>query len=204
MTLANMTVLAHAAAARRREMPVAIALVLLTGGIAAAVLGGAGPVAWAAVMVVLFILDTELYRRLDTVDAQLTQTASLGIAVWAFFCSTFYVALPIALWAQGQAAGAVAAMVLWVVGVVRQFDPGLSGSLAVAIAGAAPPALSLMGAPLWFAAHSPQPDWDLAVIAVAGGGALTAYVMHARLRAQLGPRAAREEVQHRQPRAKAA
>jgi len=192
MALSSMTALADAAETRRREMPASVALVLLTGGIAAAIVGGGGPVGWSAVMALLLILDAELYRRLDAADAKLTPAITTGLAAWAFCSSAFYAALPIALWQHGQAAGAAAAMVLWVAGVVRHFSPGGSGSLPIALAGAAPPALSLLGSPLLLAAMSAQPDWDLAVIAAIGGGALMAYVTQARVSADLAERALRE------------
>jgi hypothetical protein len=50
--------LASAADTRRREMPASIALIILTGGIAAAIISGPGPVGWSAVMALLLILDT--------------------------------------------------------------------------------------------------------------------------------------------------
>src|SRR5262249_2178687 len=92
----------------------------------------------------------------------------------------FYAVLPAALWFDGKAAGAAAAMVLWVAGVVRHMSGG-SGRLPVGIAGAAPPALSLLLAPLPLAASAQRPDWDLAIVAAVGGGALMAYVTQARL-----------------------
>jgi len=164
-------------------MPASIALVLLTGGIAAAIMGGPGAVGWSAIMALLLILDTELYRRLDAGETRLDRATVTMLAVWSFLSSAFYAMLPAALWLDGQAAGAAAAMVLWVAGVVRHFSPGQSGALPVALAGAAPPALSLLGAPLTIAAMTPRSDWDLAVIAAVGGGALMAYVTQARLSA---------------------
>ncbi len=91
--------------------------------------------------------------------------------------------LPAALWLDGQAAGAAAAIVLWVAAAVRYFSPGVAGAWPIALAGAAPAALSLLGAPLLAASMSARPDWGLAVIAAIGGGALMAYVTHARVSA---------------------
>jgi hypothetical protein len=184
--------LASAAETRRREMPASVALVLLTGGMAAAIMEGGGAVGWAAVMSLILILDTELYNRLDAADAKLEAKTKLALAAWAFAGSAFYAVLPAALWLNGEAAGAAAAMVLWVAVVVRHFSPGVSGALSFAIAGAAPPALSLLGAPLALAAMSQQPDWDVAIIAAVGGGALMAYVTQARGSAPEAERALRE------------
>jgi len=174
------TALASAAETRRREMPASVALVILTGGIAAAIMGGSGPVGWAAAMSLLLILDTELYRRLDAAETPIRGRVLTGLVAWSFASSAFYATLPLALWMHGEAAGAAAAMVLWVAGVVRHFSRGVSGALPIAIAGAAPPALSLLVAPFLIAAMAQRPDWDLAVIAAIGGGALMAYVTLAR------------------------
>jgi PAS domain S-box-containing protein len=195
------TALANAAETRRREMPASIALIILTGGIAAAIMGGPGPVGWAAIMSLLLIFDTELYRRLDRADVRIEGAVMTGIAAWSFASSMFYAVLPIALWLNGQSAGAAAAMVLWVAGVVRHFSKGQSGALPIALAGAAPPALSLMLAPLLIAGMSQRPDWDLAVIAAIGGFALMAYVTAARLSAVEAEQALRnaqrdEDLQH--------
>jgi PAS domain S-box-containing protein len=192
MNTSSTTALAQAAETRRREMPASIALVILTGGLAAAIMGGSAPVGWAAVMALLLIFDTELYRRLDAAEAKLEGRVMAGLAAWSFLSSTFYAVLPIALWLDGQAAGAAAAMVLWVAGVVRHFSRGASGALPIALAGAAPPALALLCSPLMLAAMTTQPDWDLAVIAAVGGGALMAYVTQARLSAEDAERALRE------------
>ncbi len=175
--------IANAAETRRREMPASVALVMLTGGLAAAIMGGSMPVGWAAVMALLLVFDTELYRRLDVAESELKGGVFWGLCAWAFSSSAFYAVLPAALWLHGEAAAAAAAMVLWVAGVVRHFSRGASGALPIAIAGAAPPALSLLAAPLMIAAMSGQPDWDLALIAAVGGGALMAYVTLARLSA---------------------
>ena len=185
--------LAAAADTRRREMPASIAIVILTGGIAAAIMHGPGPVAWAAIMSLLLIFDTELYRRFDGADVKLTARTTAGLAAWSFVSSAFYATLPMALWLNGQAAGAAAAMVLWVAGVVRHFSPGASGALPIAVAGAAPPALSLTLAPLMIAAMTTQPDWDLAVIAAVGGAALMVYVTQARVSAAEAERAVRDD-----------
>jgi PAS domain S-box-containing protein len=196
MTPKPPTALASAAETRRREMPASIALTILTGGIAAAIMGGPWPVGWAAVMAVLWIFDTELYRRLDAADTKIQGRNLVGLCVWAAFCSGFYALLPITLWLNGEAAGAAAAMLLWVAGVVRHFSPGASGALAIAAAGAAPPALSLLASPLMMAAMSSQPDWDLAFIAAVGGGALMAYVTQARVSAGNAERALRDAKQN--------
>jgi PAS domain S-box-containing protein len=187
--------LAAAAETRRRELPASIALVILTGGVAAAIMGGVGAVGWAAIVSLLLVFDAELYRRLDAADAKLRGRVRAGLAGWAFLNSAFYATLPIALWNHGAAAGAAAAMVLWVAGVVRHFSPGASGGLVIAVAGAAPPALALLVAPLVMAAASARPDWDLAVIAAIGGGALMAYVTQARVSAEHAERALRETAQ---------
>lgn len=189
------TALASAAETRRREMPASIALTILTGGIAAAIMGGPWPVGWSAVMAVLWIFDTELYRRLDARDIKIQGRTLAGLCVWAAFCSGFYALLPITLWLHGEAAGAAAAMLLWVAGVVRHFSPGASGGLPIAAAGAAPPALSLLASPLLMAAMSSQPDWDLAFIAAVGGGALMAYVTLARVSAASAESALRQAQQ---------
>ncbi|MBY0566400.1 MAG: hypothetical protein K2P70_03765 [Hyphomonadaceae bacterium] len=133
--------LACAAETRRREMPASIALIILTGGIAAAIMGGSGPVGWAAVMSLFLIVDTELYRRLEVANAKIEGKVMAALAAWSFASAAFYATLPAALWLNGEAAGAAAAMVLWVAGVVRHFSPGVSGGWPIAIAGAAPPAL---------------------------------------------------------------
>ena len=65
MSMTPAAALASAAEARRREMPASVALVILMGGIAAAIIEGAGTVGWAAIMSLLLILDAELYDRLD-------------------------------------------------------------------------------------------------------------------------------------------
>ncbi len=186
------TAIASAAETRRREMPASIALTILTGGIAAAIMGGPWPVGWCAVMSVLLIFDTELYRRLDTAETKIEGGTLAGLCVWAAFCSGFYAMLPITLWLHGEAAGAAAAMLLWVAAVVRHFSPGVSGALPIAAAGAAPPALSLLASPLLMASMSSQPDWDLAFIAAVGGGALMTYVTLARVSAAQAERALRE------------
>ncbi len=127
--------LAAAAETRRREMPASIAIIILTGGIAAAIMHGPGAVGWAAITSLLLIFDTELYRRFDIANVEMTPRVAAALSGWAFASSAFYATLPIALWLNGQAAGAAAAIVLWVVGVVRHFSPGASGALPIAIAG---------------------------------------------------------------------
>ncbi len=194
------TALASAAETRRRELPAAVAIVILTGGLAAAIVGNSGPVGWAAVMGLVLIADAEIYRRLDLAEAQLKGGVVWALAAWAFMSSAFYAVLPAALWLDGQAAGAAAAMVLWVAGVVRHVS-GNSGAWPIAAAGAAPPALSLLLAPIAMAVATIRPDWDLAIIAAVGGGALMAYVAQARISASEAERnlrkaAASENLQH--------
>ncbi|MGE0664474.1 MAG: ATP-binding protein [Hyphomonadaceae bacterium] len=196
MTPKPPTALASAAETRRREMPASIALTILTGGIAAAIMGGPWPVGWSAIMALLLIFDTELYRRLDAAETRIEGRTMAGLALWAAFSSGFYAILPITLWLDGAAAGATAAMLLWVAGVVRHFSPGVSGGLTIALAGAAPPALSLLASPLLLAATTARPDWDLAVIAAIGGGALMAYVTQARVSAADAEQALRESKQN--------
>ncbi len=196
MTPKPPTALASAAETRRREMPASIALTILTGGIAAAIMGGPWPVGWAAVMALLLIFDTELYRRLDAAETKIQGRVLAGLSAWAGLSSMFYALLPITLWLHGEAAGAAAAMLLWVAGVVRHFSPGTSGALPIAIAGAAPPALALLASPLMMAAMTTRPDWDLAFIAAVGGGALMAYVTQARVSAADAERALREAKQN--------
>jgi PAS domain S-box-containing protein len=176
-------------------MPASIALTVLTGGIAAAIMGGPWPVGWAGAMALLLIVDTELYRRLDAAETAIDGRTIAGLAGWAAFSSGFYALLPVTLWLHGEAAGAAAAMLLWVAGVVRHFSPGVSGALPIALAGAAPPALSLLAAPFAMAAITTRPDWDLAFIAAVGGGALMAYVTQARISAADAERALREAKQ---------
>jgi PAS domain S-box-containing protein len=193
--------LASAADTRRREMPASIALVILTGGIAAAIMGGAQPVGWAAIMSLLLVFDTELYRRLDRAETRIEGPIMGALAAWSFASSAFYAVLPISLWLHGAAAGAAAAMVLWVAGVVRHFSKGQSGAWPIAVAGAAPPAISLLFAPLLMVGMTRQPDWDLAIIAAIGGFALMAYVTSARLNAVEAEEALRrakseEDLQH--------
>ena len=183
--------LACAAETRRREMPASIALIILTGGIAAAIMGGSGPVGWAAVMSLFLIVDTELYRGLVVANAKIEGMVMAALAAWSFASAAFYATLPAALWLNGEAAGAAAAMVLWVAGVVRHFSPGVSGGWPIAIAGAAPPALSILVSPLLIASMAARPDWDSAIIAAIGGGALMIYVSHARASAIEAERALR-------------
>jgi PAS domain S-box-containing protein len=174
------TALANAAEIRRRELPAAVALVILTGGLSAAIMGGVAPVGWAASMALMLIVDAEIYRRLDAKDVKLEGRTVVALAAWSFFISAAYAVLPAALWLDGKAAGAAAAMVLWVAGVVRHLGRG-SGVIAIAAAGAAPPALSLLFAPIAIAMSAVRPDWDVAIIAAVGGGALMMYVAQARV-----------------------
>lgn len=171
-----------AAEARRRELPVSIALVILIGGLAAAILGGGAPIFWAALVGATLVADNEFYRRAEETGALGAKGAAL-LAAWAAISGALFAALPVALWLDGQAAGAAAAMLLWVVGALRPFGAGFSGALHIALAGAAPCATSLLIAPSLAAALSARPDWDLAVIATLGGGALLGYGLQARWRA---------------------
>jgi len=193
MALSPTQALSYAAETRRREMPASVALIILTGGIAAAIMHGPGPVGWAAVTSLLLIFDAELYRRLERAEVAVEGPVLAGLSIWAFASSAFYASLPIALWLSGHAAGAAAAIVMWVAGVVRHFSRGASGALGVALAGGAPPALALMAAPFLIAFMTTQPDWDLAVIAAIGGGALMAYVTFARVSAQNAENLLREK-----------
>lgn len=192
MTHLPPTALASAAESRRRELPASVALVILIGGVAAAIMDGPAPVAWAAIVSLLLILDAEIYRRLDAAEERVEGRLTAALAAWALFSSCLYAALPISLWLHGQAAGAAAAIVLLTAGIVRHFGQGQSGALPIALAGAAPAALSMLFAPFLIARWAERADWDLAVIAAIGGLALAAYVTSARLNAVGAERAVRE------------
>ncbi|MDX2276369.1 MAG: ATP-binding protein [Hyphomonadaceae bacterium] len=184
--------LSAAAEARRRELPASVAVTILTGGLTAAIMGGSSPVMWAGTMSLLLIVDAEIYRRLDLSDARLEDDRIAALlAGWAFLMSMFYATLPTALWLNGSAAGAAAATVLWVTGAVRYFGAG-AGRMRIALAGAAPPAMALLLAPFALAFLSYRPDWDVALIAAVGGGALMVYVAQARLSAAQAERTIRE------------
>ncbi len=165
---------------RRRELPATLAMVVLTGGVAAAIMGGSGTVAWAAIMSLLLIADLKFYQNLESAGAALGGKLTI-LSAWALLGSSFMAALPVALWGHGGAAGAAAAMALWVCGAARCLGPGAGGHTLIALAGAAPPALALLITPLASAAASPRADWEVAIIAVIGGGALLTYITHARL-----------------------
>ncbi len=60
MTHLPPTALASAAESRRRELPASVALVILIGGVAAAIMDGPAPVAWAAIVSLLLILGAEI------------------------------------------------------------------------------------------------------------------------------------------------
>jgi signal transduction histidine kinase/ActR/RegA family two-component response regulator len=191
MALTSYSGLSGAAEMRRRELPASVAVTILTGGLAAAIMGGSSPVMWAGTMSLLLIVDAEIYRRLDLAEAKLTDGRTTALlAGWAFLMSAFYATLPAALWLNGAAAGAAAAMVLWVAAVVRYFNGG-AGRMEIALAGAAPSALALLGAPLAMALFSHRPDWDVAIVAAVGGGALMVYVAQARFSAADAERALR-------------
>ena len=73
------TAIASAAETRRREMPASIALTILTGGIAAAIMGGPWPVGWCAVMSVL------VTRMGATTHALLIPAfAALALMLWGW------------------------------------------------------------------------------------------------------------------------
>jgi hypothetical protein len=178
--------LALAAELRRRELPATIALVVLAGGVAAAVVGGTGTVAWAAIASLLLIADLKIYQMLEASSAKLERVTA-KLAAWAFLGSAVLAALPVMLWMQHGAASAAAAMVFWVAGAARCLGPGASAHTHIALAGAAPPALALLLTPL----ASADGDWQAALIAVLGGGALLAYLVHARLKLADAERALR-------------
>ncbi|MEZ5995155.1 MAG: ATP-binding protein [Hyphomonadaceae bacterium] len=174
------TALENAAETRRRELPATIALAILIGGVAAAIVGEPWPVAWSAAMAGLLMADAEIYRRLDVAGTPLQGRTLAALAAWGFAAAAFYAALPMSLWLHGGAAGAAAAMLLWIVGVVRCLGPGASGAVGVAVAAAAPPGFSLLMSP-FLMAMTARPDWDMAFIVAVGGGALMAYVALARV-----------------------
>ncbi len=170
--------LALAADSRRRELPITIALAILVGGVGAAILQQNLAVAWAALMTAILVADAEIYRRAEILE--LPRTITKHLALWAAAIASAYAALPIALALDGGGAGLAAAMVLLIAGAVRFCGPGLSGDRRTAIAGAAPLGCALMIIPVLLAATG-RPDWDTAFISAIGGGALMAYVLHARL-----------------------
>ncbi len=175
--------LAAAAEARRRELPVSVALIILTGGIGAAVLDNGAAVGWAALVSVLLFVDAEIYRRLEQRELA-TGSAKAAIAAlcaWSAAASCIFASLPAFLVIDGAGAAVTAAMVLLIAGVVRLCGPGLSGGAGVALAGAAPLGACLLVFPilLW---SGGRPDWDAALIAVLGGGAVMAFAAHSRLR----------------------
>jgi signal transduction histidine kinase/ActR/RegA family two-component response regulator len=141
-------------------------------------------------MSLLLIVDAEIYRRLDIAEVKLEGRTTALLAGWAFLMSLFYATLPAALWFNGAPTGAAAAMVMWVAGVVRYFNGG-AGRMEIALAGAAPPALSLVVAPLAMALFSFRSDWDVAIVAAVGGGVLMVYVAQARFSAVEAERALR-------------
>jgi signal transduction histidine kinase/ActR/RegA family two-component response regulator len=189
MALISYSGLSGAAEMRRRELPASVAITILTGGLTAAIMGGSSPVLWAGTMSLLLIVDAEVYRRLDVAEAKLSDGRTTALlAGWAFLMSAFYATLPAALWLHGAAAGAAAAMVLWVAAVVRYFNGG-AGRMEIALAGAAPSALALLAAPLAMALFSHRADWDVAIVAAVGGGALMVYVAQARFSAADAERA---------------
>lgn len=175
--------LAVAAETRRRELPVSAALVILTGGIGAAVLDNGAAVGWAALVILLLFADAKIYRWLEQREfaPESTKAPFALLCVWSAAASCVFASLPAVLVVDGAGAALTAAMVLLIAGVVRLCGPGLSGGAGVALAGAAPLAACLLAFPLllWLGA---RPDWDASFIAVLGGGALMAFTAHARLR----------------------
>jgi hypothetical protein len=188
--------LARASDLRRRGLPATAAFVILTGGLAAAIMGQAGAIGWAVAVTALLVGETELYRRLELRSTAPGAAAQRWTAAAAFLGSCVYAALPTALWWDGTAAGCAAALGLWVAGAVRHVGGGWTASIAAA--GAAPPILSLALSPLLKAASTAQPDWDAAVIAVLSGTALILFVARARLAARderlgVAPRSSQED-----------
>ncbi len=189
--------LGSAAETRRRELPIAIALTLLTGGLAAIIIGSLWPVSWAALMAGVLMADVEIYRRADLHAHAPRGWLTPALAIWGFISSAVYAVLPGALWLDGEAGAAAAAMILWVAAVFRQVMAA-PGPVAVTLAGVAPPILSMLGAPLAAAVISAKADWDLAAIAMVGGGAMLAYVAstrHAATQAEMALRAATADLQ---------
>lgn len=173
--------IAAAAEARRRELPLSVALIVLTGGVGAAVLENSAAVAWAGVVSALLFVDAEIYRRLERREPAALEASFAMLAAWSAATSCVFAILPGLLVLDGASAAVAAAMVLLIAGFVRLCGPGASGGAGVAIAGGAPLALSLLAFPLLFMLAG-RPDWDASLVAVLGGGALMAYVAHARLR----------------------
>jgi|CXWL01.1.fsa_nt_gi signal transduction histidine kinase/CheY-like chemotaxis protein len=170
--------LSMAADARRRELPIAIALTILVGGVGAAILQQNLAVGWAALIAATLMADAEIYRRAENNELPLAIANRLG--VWSAVIASAYTSLPIALALDGAGAGLAAAMVLLIAGAVRFCGPGVSGGRVIAIAGVAPIAGALLIIPFLLALAG-RPDWDTAFVAAIGGGALMAYVLHARL-----------------------
>src|SRR5262249_10152690 len=115
-----------------------------------------------------------------------------ALAAWSFACSVFFGVLPLALWMHGPAAGAAAAVMLFVAGGGGPFRPPAPPAPPIAPAGAPPPAPSPLSPPALPPARSHRPDWALASIATLGGGALMAYVIQARVSAAEAEWAMRE------------
>lgn len=172
-----------AAETRRRELPVSVALIILTGGIGAAVLENGAAIGWAALVSLLLVADAEIYRRIEQSEPapESTKATFWRLCAWSAFASGIFASLPAFLVIDGAGAAVTAAMVLLIAGVVRLCGPGLSGGAGIALAGATPLAATLLAFPvlLWLGA---RPDWDAAFIAVLGGGAVMAFAAHSRLR----------------------
>lgn len=178
--LDSQTAFRVAAEARRRELPAALALIVLSGGIATASLGDALPIGWTGLLVLLLIADAGIYRRLNLREGKIDTAILTRLGGWAAALASAFALLPAMLMLGGRQAGAAAALILLVAGVARFCGPGASGAPRVALAGTAPLALTLLATPV-FLAISGRPDWDAALISVIGGFALMAYVVHARL-----------------------
>lgn len=172
--------MAVSAEARRLELPAALALIALTGGVGVGLLGNGLAAAWAGLMALLLIADAKLYRHLDQAEGELSESAVTRLAMWAAVLASLFAALPAMLMLDGGQAGAAAAIVLLVAGVARFCGPGASGVPRIALCGAAPLAVTLLVTPLALV-FSGRPDWDAALVVVLGGFALMGYVVQARL-----------------------
>jgi hypothetical protein len=170
--------LASAAEARRVELPVTLAVLILVGGVGAAILNNAHAVTWAGAMSALLLADAELYKRTER-SGDAAQSDRRLLSLWNFAFSSIFATLPLAL-ALGGGAGMAAATILLMTGVVRLFGAGLSGHPHIALLGAAPLAITLAAAPLLMAGLG-NPDWDAAVVSMLGGAGLIAYIVRARL-----------------------
>lgn len=158
---------------RRRSLPAACAMILLAGGMAAALLNNAMPVYWAGFAGLLTIADLKLFRRLDEAAPTLTRLHLWLLGGWTFAHAAFLAVLPGALWLDATPAAMVAASVLWIAGAVRQMETALDFKFATL--GAAPFVISLIAAPLM------KGDLALAAIMGAGGCSLICYAGRVRI-----------------------